>query len=267
MPAPTVPHRAVEPAKITPTPPAPAQRILAAGSSFMCPGGNPTDRREFSRVSSAAIRDARRALPAYTENQPKSAHLSPRRGYFRRLDFELRCFYNGIRYTNPEFTLAPTLGRCFNLKFRWKNNVIYFAKRKYTPHFRQRSFKQRHAPAGMPNYVRSRFGQPLLPSRQRKYVFPRAVKPHTSEPRTAQTERSAFAAARRMPAQTVPEQITPNTVTAHTPVRSGTHSSAPEKEKCLTEADTIPYRIEFTRARSCRNEGSGSKRLRSCEFR
>ena len=82
MPAQTVPHRAVEPAQITPTPPAPAQRILAAGSCFMCPGGNPTDRREFSRISSAAIRDARRALPAYTENQPKSAHLSPRRGVF-----------------------------------------------------------------------------------------------------------------------------------------------------------------------------------------
>ena len=45
----------------------------------------------------------------------------------------------------------------------------------------------------MPNHVRSRFGQSLLPSRQRKYVFPRAVKPHTSEPHTAQTERSAFA--------------------------------------------------------------------------
>ena len=82
MPAPTVPHRAVEPAQITPTPPAPAQRILAAGICFMCPGGNPTDRREFSRISSAAIRDARRALPAYIENQPKSAHLSPRRGVF-----------------------------------------------------------------------------------------------------------------------------------------------------------------------------------------
>ena len=116
----------------------------------------------------------------------------------------------------------------------------------------------------MPNHVRSRFGQSLLPSRQRKYVFPRAVKPHTSEPHTAQTERSAFAAARRA---AEPAQITPNTVTVHMPVRSGTLSAAPEKEKCLTEADTIPYRIEFTRARSCRNEGSGSKRLRSCEFR
>ena len=132
------------------------------------------------------------------------------------------------------------------------------------PYFRQCSFKQRHAPAGMPTHVRSRFGQSLLPSRQRKYVFPRAVKPHTSEPHTAQTERSAFAAARRA---AEPAQITPNTVTVHMPVRSGTHSAAPEKEKCLTEADTIPYRIEFTRARSCRNEGSGSKRLRSCEFR
>ena len=171
MPAPTVPHRAVEPAQITPTPPAPAQRILAAGSCFMCPGGNPTDRREFSRISSAAIRDARRALPAYTENQPKSAHLSPRRGVFdfsifnyvvlttefganspnspsrrffpsvpvssarsltrvavtqrhgcpadtlrasladdrcfRRFDFQLRCFNNGIRRKFAEFTLAP----------------------------------------------------------------------------------------------------------------------------------------------------------------
>lgn len=59
-----------------------AQRILAAGTCFMCPGGNPTDRRAFSLMPAAAMHDSRRALPAYTENQPKSAHHSPRRGVF-----------------------------------------------------------------------------------------------------------------------------------------------------------------------------------------
>ena len=128
----TVPHRAVEPAKITPTPPAPAQRILAAGSSFMCPGGNPTDRREFSRISSAEIRDARRALPAYTENQPKSAHLSPRRGCFRLFDFQLRCFNNGIRRRFAEFPYLRRARQHRNLKFRCFNNVNNFANRKCT---------------------------------------------------------------------------------------------------------------------------------------
>ena len=122
MPAPTVPHRAVEPAKITPTPPAPAQRILAAGICFMCPGGNPTDRREFSRISSAAIRDARRALPAYIENQPKSAHLSPRRGVF---DFSI---FNYVVLTTEFSANSPNspsrrARQHRNLKFRCFNNV------------------------------------------------------------------------------------------------------------------------------------------------
>ena len=172
----------------------------------MCPGGNPTDRRAFSLMPAAAMHDSRRALPAYTENQPKSAHHSPQRGVFglpifnyvvlttefganlpnshsrrffpsvpvssarsltrvavtqrhgcpadtlsasladdrcfRLFDFQLRCFNNGIRRKFAEFPLAPTLGRCFNLKFRWKNNVIYFTKRKYTPYFRRRSLGQ-----------------------------------------------------------------------------------------------------------------------------
>ena len=196
MPAPTVPHRAVEPAQITPTPPAPAQRILAAGICFMCPGGNPTDRREFSRISSAAIRDARRAHPAYTENQPKSTHLSPQRGVFdflifnyvvlttefganspnspsrrffpsvpvssarsltrvavtqrhgytadtlrasltakgcfRRFDFQLRCFNNGIRRRFAEFPYLRRARQHRNLKFRCFNNVNNFANRKCT---------------------------------------------------------------------------------------------------------------------------------------
>lgn len=101
------------------------------------------------------------------------------------------------------------------------------------PYFRQCSFKQRHAPAGMPNHVRSRFGQSLLPSRQRKYVFPRAVKPHTSEPHTAQTERSAFAAARRAaePAQIQKIQLgarytSPGESPSHPRLRCGSPSPA-----------------------------------------
>ena len=121
----------VEPAKITPTPPAPAQRILAAGICFMCPGGNPTDRREFSRISSAAIRDARRALPAYTENQPKSAHLSPKRGVF---DFSI---FNYVVLTTEFGANSPNspsrrARQHRNLKFRCFNNVNNFAKRKCT---------------------------------------------------------------------------------------------------------------------------------------
>lgn len=144
MPAPTVPYRAVEPAQITPTPPAPAQRILAAGSCFMCPGGNPTDRREFSRISSAAIRDARRALPAYIENQPKSAHLSPRRGVF---DFSI---FNYVVLTTEFGANSPNspsrrARQHRNLKFRCFNNVNNFAKRKYTPYFRRRSLGQSRA--------------------------------------------------------------------------------------------------------------------------
>ena len=97
----------------------------------MCPGGNPTDRREFSRISSAAIRDARRALPAYTENQPKSAHLSPRRGVF---DFSI---FNYVVLTTEFGANSPNspsrrARQHRNLKFRCFSNVNNFAKRKCT---------------------------------------------------------------------------------------------------------------------------------------
>ena len=108
-----------------------AQRILAAGTCFMCPGGNPTDRRAFSRISSAAIRDARRALPAYIENQPKSAHLSPRSGVF---DFSI---FNYVVLTTEFGANSPNspsrrARQHRNLKFRCFNNVNNFAKRKCT---------------------------------------------------------------------------------------------------------------------------------------
>ena len=97
----------------------------------MCPGGNPTDRREFSRISSAAIRDARRALPAYTENQPKSAHLSPRRGVF-----DVSIFNYVVLTTEFSANLPNSPSRRArqhrNLKFRCFNNVNNFANRKCT---------------------------------------------------------------------------------------------------------------------------------------
>lgn len=262
MPAPTVPHRAVEPAQITPTPPAPAQRILAAGSCFMCPGGNPTDRREFSRISAAAIRDARRALPAYTENQPKSAHRSPMTGVF---DFSI---FNYVVLTTELGANSPNspsrrARQHRNLKFRCFNNVNNFANRKCT-HISGSAASNRGT---HPQACRITSDPALVSisclhaNASTFFLAPSNRTPPNRIPLKPSAPPSPLRAAAE------PAQITPNTVTVHMPVRSGTHSAAPEKEKCLTEADTIPYRIEFTRARSCRNEGSGSKRLRSCEFR
>ena len=199
------------------------------------------------------------------------------------MNFELRCFNNGIRRKFAEFPLAPTLGRYFNLKFRWKNNVIYFAKRKYPPHFRRRGLGQSRA--RIPSYIAIPAypgGIPRSPSDRR--TFSRALL-HTvrqapfSHARTAPSNRRR--SHQRRPRLQAYRITFDSALLRHRSIirtravrirrvnlrRSGTLSAAPEKEKCLTNADTIPYRIEFTRARSCRNEGSGSKRLRSCEFR
>lgn len=173
----------------------------------MCPGGNPTDRLEFSRISSAAIRDARRALPAYTENQPKSAHLSPQRGVF---DFSI---FNYVVLTTEFSANSPNspsrrARQHRNLKFRCFNNVIYFAKRKYTHIFGgavsgrdARTYtvicrNSRRADRA-PSRRRSRQRRPRLqayqitfdsalvshtrPPSQRKHVFPRAVKLRTTQ--------------------------------------------------------------------------------------
>ncbi len=89
-----------------------------------------------------------RCPPCSSRIYRKSAEISASltaKGCFRRFDFQLRCFNNGIQRKFAEFPLAPTLGRCFNFKFRWKNNVIYFTKRKYTPYFRRRSLGQSRA--------------------------------------------------------------------------------------------------------------------------
>ncbi len=108
MPAPTVPHRAVEPAKITPTPPAPAQRILAAGKQLYVP------RRQSHRSTGVfpyIFRCNTRCPPCSSRIYRKSAEISASltaKGCFRLFDFQLRCLTTEFGFKLPNSPRADS---------------------------------------------------------------------------------------------------------------------------------------------------------------